>query len=641
MPIDLLRPDALLLLLLLLPIIILYLLKPKPKNLKFPSIMFIMHIEKSKRFSSFFKKFIRDPLLIVQIFIIMLLALSIANPFFISETSKKERASIAMIIDGAISMQSNDIKESRFEKAKELAISILNDESYDSYISIIFAERVPILLLKNSDKETAISLIKELSASDSDSDLYSAIMLANDILSSSELKPKKIYVFSDFSNVGDVKLAKSSSLNKNIDVKFVKVIGSGKNFAITNINAKRFLTKINEFYSAFTVENFNNFSEEVIAEIYIDDKLVNNKISKKIRPFSEELFYYRGECSNDQHIITVKIKNDDALALDNLAYFLLPEVKNYKILLITNSDPYLKIALESNPKFSVKVSNPPVIPNINEFDLVILGNVNKELLIQTVFTEIKNYIAKGGKLVIIASSYLVNTKDENLADILPVNVDSIVEATSTINIEKKHEILDDVSLESVLLNKYIKNREKNNTLIIAKTKNSAVIALRDYGKGKVAFIGINPLPEWSNFHIASSFPIFISQLIEFLNKEEIIQTKNLNSGEHLILPSIANLTTPSGKVLYSKEIILDEIGIYKATIESNTTRKNETIVVSLCNSEESNIFNSVGIETINDKNFNIFQERIKERNFIWQYLLSLSLLLLMIEAILYKSRGAI
>lgn len=641
MQIDILRPDALLLLLLLLPIILLYLLKPKPKQLKFPSIMFIMHIEKSKRFSSFFKKFIRDPLLIVQIFILMLLVLSIANPFFISETSKKEKASIALVIDGAISMQSSDVKESRFEKAKELAISILNDESHESDITIIFAERLPILLLKNSDKETAISLIRELSASDSDSNLESAIMLANDILSSTGLNLRKIYVFSDFSNVGDVKLAKSISLSKKIDVKFVKIMGTGKNFAITNINAKRFLINKNEFYLTFTVENFNNFSEEIKAEIYIDDKPLE-VISKKIQAFSEELFYYKGECSDDQHIITVKIKNDDSLALDNLAYFILPEVKNYKILLITNSDPYLKIALESNPKLVVKVSNPPVIPNINEFDLVIFGNVNENLLIPTIFTEIKNYLMKGGKLVIIASSYLAVAKDENLADILPVNIDAIVESASTINIKKKHEILEDVSLESIILSKYIKNMEKNDSLIIAKTKSSAVIALRDYGKGKVAFLGINPLPEWSNFHIASSFPIFISQLIEFLNKEEIIQMKNLNSGEHLILPFTANLTTPSGKFLNSKEIIFDEIGIYKVGIGGdNITIKNETLAISLCNSEESNIFNSVGIETINDKNFNIFHEKVKERNFIWQYLLFISLLLLMIEAILYRSRGLI
>lgn len=640
MPIELLRPDALLLLLLLLPIILLYLLKPKPKQLRFPSIMFIMHIEKSKRFSSFFKKFIRDPLLIVQIFIITLLTLSIANPFFISETSKKEKASIALVIDGSISMQSNDVKESRFEKAKELAISILNDESHESEFSIIFAERMPILLLKNSDRETAISLIKELSASDSDSNLESAIILANDILSSTELKQRRIYVFSDFSNVGDVKLAKSISLSKKIDVKFVKIMGAGKNFAITNINAKRFLINKNEFYLTFTVENFNNFSEEVIAEIYIDDNLAK-RISKKIQAFSEELFYYKGECSDDQHIITVKIKNDDALALDNVAYFILPEVKNYKILLITNSDPYLRIALESNPKLLVKVSNPPVIPNINEFDLVIFGNVNENLIIPIIFTELRNYLMKGGKLVITASSYLAVAKDENLADIMPVNVDAIVEATSTINIEKKHEILEDVSLENILLSRYIKNKEKNDSFIIARTKNSPVIAFRDYGKGKVAFLGINPLPEWSNFHIASSFPIFISQLIEFLNKEEIIQMRNLNSGEHLILPFTANLTTPSGKVLNSKEIIFDEIGIYKVRIGGNITIKNETLAISLCNSEESNILNSVGIETINDKNFNIFHEKVKERNFIWQYLLFISLLLLMIEAILYKSRGLI
>jgi len=640
------NPLALTFLLGILLIILLYLLKPKPKHIKFPSIMFILKIEKTKRFSSFLKKFIRDPLLIVQIIIFSILVLAIANPFFISPSAINPKEDVVIILDGSASMQSTDIKPSRFEKTKELAISIINNLNPESPITLIFAENIPILLLNHGNKDKAIDLIKRIKASDGPSNLQDSILLGIDITSNSKFS-KEIYVFSDFSNVGDVKLAKGIALSKNVNVKFVKVIGDkskGKNLGITSINSKRFIKSKDEFYLTFTVENFNGNDEEAIVEIYLDNNLISS-MSKEIPAFSEELFYFKGKCSYDEHILTIKLKNEDNLMLDNFAYWILPEVRKYNILLITNDDIYIENAIESDLDFSLKVAKPPVIPTSDEFDAfdtIVVGNLDKDLILPGMFNDIKEYLKKGNNLVIFSSDYMEEIKkDESFSEILPVVIKGRVDALSRVNVEREHhEIMKNVITENIILNKYIKNTEKNGSLVIAKTKSSPVIAFWEYGKGKVLFVGINPNPDWSNFYLSSSFPIFLSQVIRWINKkEETLETKNFKSGEYISLSTnrVVNLTTPSKKELSSKGFMLDEIGIY--SFQSNGIK--EKFSVNLQNRDESNIMESLGIETINDKEFNIFHEKTTKKQFLWQHLLITSLIFLLIEAILYKRRGLI
>jgi len=106
--IDFMNPWGLYAFAILIPIIILYLLKPKPKDLRIPSLMFIMEIEHKKRFSSFFRKIIRDPLLIIQILAICLLVMTIANPFYVSEETRSVNKDVVVVLDLSASMQAGN-----------------------------------------------------------------------------------------------------------------------------------------------------------------------------------------------------------------------------------------------------------------------------------------------------------------------------------------------------------------------------------------------------------------------------------------------------------------------------------------------------------------------------------------------------
>ena len=629
------NPWALTGLLLLIPIILLYLLKPKPRHIKFPTIMFITRIEKDKRFRLFPRRFVRDPLLIIQLLIVLFLVLAIANPFFISQAEKRPMGNIVFVIDSSASMQSTDIHPSRFSRAKELAKKILDDSSPESSFSIILAENIPIVVLKNSDRETARTVLDRLTCADTPTNIGDSILFARDMLSGVKTN-REIYVFSDFSNSEgmDIELASKFALRDGIDIKLIKVFAGGNNIGIIDIDAKRFLTNRNRFYLTFTLENFNSEEITVEGEILVDGNSIES-IREKIPGRSTKLIHIEDDISPESHIVGVRIDNEDDLTIDNEAYAIIPEIKKYSVLLITDddSDIYLEHALKSSPDIKLTKAIPPVIPEFDGFDTVVQGEVNKELLLKGMYGDLKLYVEEGGNLVVLACSDLGDIKDPDLEVLLPVRLEWIKNLEGRIEIVKDHEILRDTVLEDIIVKRYFKCNAKNESEVVAEVAGMPEIAYHRYGEGMVVYVGLNPNPSWSNFYYSSSMPIFWFQLIRWINRAETATViYNFKTGESLPVRKTVNVTTPSNKILEVRNIILDEIGIYK--IERNK----EQIAVNLANEKESDIARSIGIDMINVGS-EIKREKIDVEQDLYPYLLSIVLFLLIMELIYYIRRG--
>ena len=61
----------------IIPLIIIYLLRPRAKKIKIPSVMFLLDIEKKKRLN-IFRKFLKDPLFLIQLLALIIISLAIA-----------------------------------------------------------------------------------------------------------------------------------------------------------------------------------------------------------------------------------------------------------------------------------------------------------------------------------------------------------------------------------------------------------------------------------------------------------------------------------------------------------------------------------------------------------------------------------
>ena len=134
-------PLALLGLLSLIPLIILYMLLPKPFKVSVPSVMFLVRVEESReKIYSSLTKLVKDPLFLIQLFVLILLAVAAAGPYILSYDTHSDESTV-IIIDASGSMQI----DGRFDDAKRDAVRCLSQVN-----TVIVASSVPVVVAETS-----------------------------------------------------------------------------------------------------------------------------------------------------------------------------------------------------------------------------------------------------------------------------------------------------------------------------------------------------------------------------------------------------------------------------------------------------------------------------------------------------------
>ena len=648
-PVQVAFPAAFWGLLILIPIIILYLLKPKPRHLRFPSVMFILNAERSKRLRTFLKKIVRDPLLVIQILVISFLVAAIAQPYFFSQQEENVVENAVIVIDSSASMQSVDVAPSRFEKAGEIAAGIIGKMNPESTVGIVLAENVPIILGKGMDRDAARNALDSAFVADTPTNIGDALLFARNMLPASEAaKNRKIYVLSDFAQGegADVRLAGKIVSQSNVSVDFIAVSGEGGNLGIVDAAAKRFITDKSRFSLTFTVRNYYPEDREVAAQVLIDDSPLTT-LKEKVAADSDKLFIYEGNASDQEHRLQVALNNADSFAVDDKVYAFLPKVRKYKILLVTDEtgDQYIRYALQSSRDVELKVAIPPVVPDFNGFDVVFIGEANNDFILPGTFRDLGIYVEAGGHAVFLASSQLPEMKDPELEKLLPVEIESLASLANRegerITALVDHEILSDVvpkgstTFPSIVVNKYVKCKAKEGSIVIANISDSPAIAYQMRGRGKSIFLGINPAPSWSNFYYSSTFPIFLLQMMEWATRDETsLGVSGFRTGEYLPAVRGAIVKSPSGKSLNSTNLILDETGFYELSRGSSA----DYIAVNLANEKESNISSRTGVEAFDGSGYFAKKTMVELKNDLFPYVLAAVLALFFVELFYYKRR---
>ncbi len=629
-------PTALAGLLLIIPLVILYLLKPKPKQIKIPTIMFILRIEKEKRFSSFLKRFIRDPILLLQIIIITLMVIAIAAPYITSLAERNPEQDIVIILDSSASMQSTDTAPKRYLKAQEIASNIINAMNDRSRASIILAGDLPIQLTADSRRDEAMEALQDARCFDSSTSMTDAITYSIDLLSKSQ-KEKIIYVISDFSHIKakDIDLTRKLGFNRNITVELMKVENDGRNVGFIHAEVERFTLQENKIHLTLTVRNFNDRMEEILIEIFIDDSNIRN-INEQLEPRSEKLMGLDFDTSSDAHFITVKLKPDDNLLLDNNIVLYLPPIRKYKILLITSedSDNFLRHALDASTNVILDEAVFPVIPEFTPYDTVILGEFSQELSLPGVFQQLRKYVRDGGNLIVVSSDSMTMGLVKNM---LPVELGRHRVGKKQVDLKLRHEILKDVLISNVMVDRYYEAVERNGSTTIAEIGNSPILSYWELGEGKVFLLGINPSPGWSNFYLTSSLPIFCFQLISWINSyESQLAKNNYETGDYLISTENVTIHSPENRATNSRNLLLDGVGVYRIKYAD----REDLITVNLLDERESDISNST---SIGDYLGEYTRERIYyvHKQDLTDYLIILVSLFIFLEIIAYRRRGKI
>ena len=582
----------------LIPLILLYLIRPNPQTIEIPSLLFFIKSSGRNKLSSFLKKFIRDWLFLIQLLILLLLAVSIAQPYTSYQHDITAQNTI-IVLDASASMQAMEGAYSRFDKAKDKARQMLGAKN-----TIILAKEVPSIVVKDASSSEAAKYLNKAQPTESTSRIGDALLLAGEALSGEGA----VIVLSDFINTGgqDPNIAKAILESKGTIVQFVNVAEKkASNTGIIHIDADREETTVH-------VKNFDDTTRTAALKIGGTQKELS------IPPKSTDTFTFKTPPGITQILL---IANDD-FKPDNIAYVSTPETEHTKAALITNNPSiFLKNALEASGDIKLTIAKPPVVPT-EGYDVYILHNLDMNEVLPGTFDALRNSAENGASLVLHVQE---DSEQINYKSLLPLKITGKGNGGFA-SIEQLNKFTKNIDFGSITSHFKTSGQDKSFTTILS-VGNDTIIGIGKAGKGKIVYYGI---PEsTADFRYSPSYPIFWTELMRHLTGQLDLKNLNYITKDTLILEKEQKIKTPIRTVEQSI-MLLEHAGVYEL--------EERKIAVNLLDEKESEI----NAETsIGAKSTEFELKPVKEtRKFELEPLLILAAGLIILLEILYiKIRG--
>ena len=603
--------------------IILYLRRPKPQDRVIPSLMFIIQDKKRTTQYSFWQKLMTNLLFLLQLLSILGLSLAAAAPF-VKLKYDTTLENTVIILDNSASMQAKEKGNSRFDSAIGQAKKVLSGRN-----SIIMAENIPLIVLENDNTNVALDVLSKIKPKATITNLGDALLLAKDILGD---KPGRVVVISDFliTEGPDVSVVRATLESEDKVVSFIDMSNNAKNVGITRLEVTKYSTKV-------YIKNYNNEQAQRTIKIVKDNKVIS-QTKVNIAPNSIENFIF----DTPPGISKVELEPKDDFEVDDAGYIATPPKIKNSVLLITNEKTSnLESALEAAKDIDLDVVNPPVL-TINtrkekiepyKHDVIVIYKINnankREGIVPGTFDDIRDYVEKGGNLVITAQDDL---KEINMGDLPVVDLKNKINTPTKVCVETINQITKQFEKERCFTTtgSYFGAAAKKGTITFASADDKTpMIVYGERVKGKVAYYGI--LDDASDFKTLPAYPIFWSSLINFMIGAEDIKGFNLKTGKVVTLNE-QKVKMPSTSLTASK-ILLDEVGIYEFD--------NKKFAVNLLNEKESDVELPSKVEQQKERQ-SLFSREGKEHDFNLELLMLLLVFLFMLTEFFYiKRRGDI
>ncbi|MEK6823007.1 MAG: BatA and WFA domain-containing protein, partial [Nanoarchaeota archaeon] len=379
----------------LVPFLILYLIRPRPKRMELPSLMFFLRSSGRSIVTSFLRTIYRDLLFFIQIIIALALLLMPAQPYTNTQIDLAAEHTV-IVIDTSASSQVVEDGQTRFERALAAAEDLIGKKT-----SIILAKGTPQIVVASASANEARTALRAIKPTDTTSRIGEAMFLADQVLQGDG----RIVVLSDFDNTEGVSptTAKTALEARGIPVAFVNVAqGTVQNVGFIDI-------VVGEDTSTTYIRNFG--TKEASVALHIADVTREFTIpAGGIEPF---------QFKTPPGITELKLETNDAYAPDDTLIVSAPDEAKIKVLLITNDKSrFLESALTSSPRVDLSVSEPPIISK-GQYDVYILHNLDQKDVLPGTFEDLLARARKGSAVVIHAQQGMGVFK---FGDLLPVEL---------------------------------------------------------------------------------------------------------------------------------------------------------------------------------------------------------------------------
>ena len=594
-------------------VITFYLLKRRRVVRLVPSTLLWQKFLAESQASAPFQKLRHNWLLILQILLLLLIVLALTRPYFSSTITGGSLQ--VVIMDASASMQSTDVKPSRFEDGLKRTENLIEGLGRGDRMILIQSSAITeVIQSPTSDKNQLKLALKKFHPTESPTRLNEALELAQTL--TRDQSDSVIHLISD-GGVSELDLLETSGMN----LVFHKVGDSGSNVAITALDIRTHPEDPRLRAIFLNISNFDSKPVNGMVELLFEGDVVDTRVVEAQAGQTVPLVFTAAQ--NQDGLFTVRLAAEDNLAVDNSASMISMLPRPASVLLLTQGNRFLERALQSAPQINLKVTTDPNT-DFNEADIAVIDGLRPSIWPD------------------------VNVIVINQFDPLWFGPVSEVEAPAIVDWRSTHPLLRFVSLDNVRLAKSQVTKTPSWAQSLAESPQAALMLAGERGSQKIVWIGFDLLE--STWPLQLSFPIFVANAVDWLNPSTaqanllnvktsqpfrwpLTSTNNTASMKH---PdgSIDQLDLESGssELIYGSTI---ETGVYEAQIGTNNVR----FAVNLLDENESRIQPKESISTGKYTEIQASASIPSNREF-WRWIALAGLFVLMFEWWFYHKRTA-
>lgn len=313
-------------------ILLLYLLKMRRRDVRIPATFLWPQMTSDVRANAPFQRLRITPLLLLQMLILAFLVLGVANPLL--KTKGLHGKATVIVLDASASMRATDVSPSRYEAARRRIASIISTMSGGDQLALIEAGPVTrVISPLSGDKAKIESLFRPLHATDSPNDLSDALRLAAALVGQRD--GARILVLSDgaFPPIKDFSPGKAELLYESFG-------SSSRNLGITALEVTD-TPRGGQLFAG--IRNYESAPRKATLSYYQDGKVTDSRIlTVPPRQTLGETF----PVSPTAQRADIQISSDgDLLQADNHASLFLQGAGTLRVLLVTQGNLFLERAL--------------------------------------------------------------------------------------------------------------------------------------------------------------------------------------------------------------------------------------------------------------------------------------------------------
>jgi hypothetical protein len=354
------HPTALFWLALVIPVVVFYILKIRLKRVPVSTVIFWRQIFDEKKPRSLWQRLRHLVSLLVQLALLGLLVVALAEPFFAWEATTARR--VVLVLDNSASMNASDGDTTRLAKAKAAAHAVIAGLRPRDEMAVVSAGTRPrVVCGLTGHQRTLRQAVDDIPATDGPTFLADAVAIARRLAADADGGRKEVRVVV----VGDGCGADAAKLSEGEDVQFVAVGGRANNVGITRFQTRR--SAVDPVGYEVLVE-VTNQGDEPTGELRVVLKL--NDAVTDILPISlpangtwaktvESTTAAGGRLTAE---LMVKGEKEDraypdALVADNTAVAILPRREPVPVQLVSPAGNwFLENVLRANPLVTLAVS---------------------------------------------------------------------------------------------------------------------------------------------------------------------------------------------------------------------------------------------------------------------------------------------